>query len=282
MAGATIRELSEPEEMKETVKTLKSAFTEIPDIEAIPDHIFTASAEHGILLGAYRGGEQVGFAMGMGEVGDGDRVYLHATGVRDDYQENSLGENLLREFARNAEDRGLNHVSLTYDPLLGGNAKLNIGKAGGTVDTYKENLYGAQQNEANAGRTPTDRFTVELDLTDEQVRSFLEGGRAERQFNNPYTVLKADDSQPDITKSAVEPINEDPLRYQLVEDPDDKYLGAEIPRDLSEVKKKGTERETRYVTRAVFKELMPEYEVISFKSGDSEEFENNTYILERK
>lgn len=35
---------------KETVETLQSAFTEIPDIEVIPDHIFTAAAKTGILI----------------------------------------------------------------------------------------------------------------------------------------------------------------------------------------------------------------------------------------
>lgn len=282
MAEANIRELNDPSEMKDTVETLQSAFVGIPDIEAIPDHVFTASAEHGILLGAYDDNEQVGFAMGMGEAGDGDSVYLHATGVKADYQDEALGEELLREFAKTAEDTGLSHVSLTYDPLLGGNARLNIGKAGGTTDTYKENLYGTQQNEANAGESPTDRFSVDFDLTDTEVEVFLDGGEASREFTDPTTVLEVDGNAPDVESSAVEQTQEEPPRYEFTASPGEEYVAVEIPQDLSEVKEAETEYEARFATRAVFEGLFDDYQVIDFISGGSEGFENNTYILEQK
>ena len=281
MAEADIRELSNPSEMKETVETLQSAFVGIPDIETIPDHIFTASAEHGILLGAYEDDEQVGFAMGMGEAGDGDSVYLHATGVRADYQDEALGEELLREFAMKAEDLGMEHVGLTYDPLLGGNARLNIGKAGGTVDTYKENLYGTQENEANAGESPTDRFSVDFDLTDSEVQAFLDGGEASREFNDPNKVLEVDRNAPEVAKSDIRQTQEQPPQYEFTEVPDDEYVAVEIPRDLSEVKEAETEYEARFATRAVFEGLFDDYQVVDFISG-GDEFENNTYILAQK
>ncbi|MFB6143966.1 MAG: GNAT family N-acetyltransferase [Candidatus Nanohaloarchaea archaeon] len=284
---AEIRELSEPSEMKDTVETLQSAFVGIDDIETIPDHIFTASAEHGIMLGAYDGGQQVGFAMGIGEVGDGDSVYLHATGVLPEYQDKSLGEELLREFARNAEQRGLEHVSLTYDPLLGGNAKLNIGKAGGTTDTYKRNLYGEQENEANSGESPTDRFEVDFDLTDSEVQAFLEGGEADRSFRDPETVLEVEGKAPDVVNSSVEQTQEQaeeqPPRYEFTASPESEYVAVEIPRDLSEVKEAETEYEARFATRAAFEGLFEDdYRVVDFISGGTEDFENNTYILEKQ
>lgn len=66
--------------------------------------------------------------MGMGNVNRDESVYLHAIGARDNHKNESIGEELLSEFGNSAEEAGLNQFTLTYDPLLGGNANLKSPK----------------------------------------------------------------------------------------------------------------------------------------------------------
>lgn len=285
------RDLSKPEEMKEAVETLQSAFTDIPDIEVIPDHIFTAAAKTGILVGAYQDEDQIGFAMGVGDLKRKNNAYLHAIGVKEDYKNESVGEELLRRFGKRAKERDLDTFTLTYDPLLGGNANLNISKAGGNVRNYEKNLYGRQENEANSGETPTDRFEVEFNLSNDDVERFLEGDQADSEnFKDLPKVLEMDSSgkRPDIQKSVIKKEDSNERHYSFDQGQFQRkfseadYVGVEIPRDLSTIKESGTEEEVRYATRKVFDELINErgYEVIDFVPSSRERFVNNTYVLE--
>ena len=105
----------------------------IPDIETIPDHIFKAFAENGLLIGALENDEVVGYTILMDEM-ESDQLYLHAIGVKSEYAGEGIGEEIMKRIRKEVLENdqiSSDTIEWTYDPLLGANAKLYIQKLGG-------------------------------------------------------------------------------------------------------------------------------------------------------
>lgn len=273
---AEIKQLKEISDIKECVNVTKSAWEGIPDIETIPDHVFKAFAENGILLGAEQEGQIVGYAAVMEDMHEDDSYYLHAIGVDPDQAGKNVGKDLMCFLRDEVLERNSDgSISWTYDPLLGANANLYIEKLGGMVQEYERDMYGNQENSVTAGETPTDRFLVNWDLGSERVETKLENHYSS-PFKDIESLLEVD--------SSLEPLeNYCSLEEKIGDNNSAEAFGVEIPYDLDLIKKEGKEKEWREATRNVFEPLLNDknYQVVDFNSDivNRKKRATNLYIL---
>jgi len=150
----------------------------MPDYrEVVPLHMMVAVAKGGgLLLGAFDGGELLGFVFGFPGLTAAGRLkhYSHMLAVRPDAQGRGIGRRLKLAQRQAILDRGLDLITWTYDPLEARNAFLNLARLGVVCRTYIRDLYGAMADGLNAG-LPTDRFEVEWWLASPRVAQRLAG-----------------------------------------------------------------------------------------------------------
>jgi len=80
--------------------------------------------------------------------------------VHPDHRDGGLGFALKRAQWQMVRHQGLDHITWTYDPLLGRNAYLNIARLGAVCSTYRRSEYGDMRDGLNAG-LPSDRFQAD-------------------------------------------------------------------------------------------------------------------------
>lgn len=239
----------------------------MPDAEAIPSHLFEAARSTGNLLGAYSDDRVVGLAIQLPDLKRDNVIYFHAIGVVPEYSGNGIGEQLMREQRKRALNHGYERIEWTYDPLLGGNAKLYISKMGATISEYREDVY-EEENDSTAGETPTDRFVATWDIKDDRVERFLNG--ESREYDSE-AILVSEGADIDFSNSKI--IERDD-EFEL-ESIDTETVAVEIPSDRSELDTE-EEEQWRLATRHTFQELFSrEYRVVDFFTG----IEGNKYIL---
>ncbi|MBA4493887.1 GNAT family N-acetyltransferase [Paenactinomyces guangxiensis] len=132
------------------------------NIDSTPVHqTLTVSKNGGFVLGAYVGGELVGFQYSFPGF-DGTSVYLcsHMLAIDPRFRNRGIGEKLKHAQREQARQMGYSLIRWTYDPLESINGYLNIGKLGAVCSTYIENCYGEMNDHLNSG-LPSDRFQVE-------------------------------------------------------------------------------------------------------------------------
>lgn len=273
MPEVEVRVPAEDEDMQKFTDVMMEAWEGMPESEVIPSHVFEASRETGNVLGAYMDGELVGLAYQMPDMSGEGVIHSHAVGVDSDYAGEGIGEQIKRGQREHAIEKGFDTIEWTYDPLLGMNANLNIGKLGGKVSEYREDVYNSD-NDTTAGETPADRFVVDWELDSDHVQRTLE--KQDKSYE-PETVLSAEGEQLDLENSVIEYLDGG---YELEEAPEE-TAAVEIPRDRSVAEEAGNEEEWRYATREAFQTLFGEgFEVVDFKTP-GEDYDSNTYILER-
>lgn len=155
--------------------------------------LFVIAKEGGVVLLALDNGEPVGFNYGIIGLAEGNRVKLasHQTGVLPAYQDRGLGLKLKLVQREAALAKNLDHITWTFDPLQGRNARLNLRKLGAVCHTYVPNLYGEMEDALNQG-LPSDRFNVDWWLSSEHVVLRLEGQYLAPDLSSAdYPVLNA-------------------------------------------------------------------------------------------
>lgn len=147
------------------------------DYDLIPLRLFVVAEKiGGQVIGAFDGGELVGFAMSIPGARDG-KAYLHShmLAVRESYRDSGIGRRL-KLFQR---DDALTHhfelIEWTFDPLEIKNAWLNIEKLGAVARRYNVNQYGISSSPLQGG-LPTDRLVAEWWLRSKRVESLLKTG----------------------------------------------------------------------------------------------------------
>lgn len=157
-----IRSLVTPEEHQRLHEAQEAIWG--PGAGVSADQSLAACKFGGIALGAFAGEEMIGFCYGWPAWRDGE-VWLHShlLGVLPAYRSQGLGAALKRAQSAEALKLGYRRMTWTFDPLEAPNAKLNLGKLGGTVREYWVDCYGSLTDSLNAG-LPTDRFLLDLDL----------------------------------------------------------------------------------------------------------------------
>ncbi|HEX6879647.1 MAG TPA: GNAT family N-acetyltransferase [Terriglobales bacterium] len=147
------------------------------DEELVPVRLFVVGEKvGGHVLGAFDGGEMVGFAYGIpGYRAGHSYLHSHMLGVLEEYRNTGVGR-ALKLFQREiAMQQGFELIEWTFDPLEIKNAYLNIERLGAITRRYTLNQYGITTSPLQAG-LPTDRLYAEWWLNSNRVRSLLQTG----------------------------------------------------------------------------------------------------------
>jgi predicted GNAT superfamily acetyltransferase len=158
-------------EYDECVRLERSTWGE--DI-TVPAAIFVV-AHHsgGQVLGAFDGGQIIGFTLALAGLRGGQRfLHSHMTAVLPAYQNRGVGRRLKLFQRQDALKRGIPLVEWTFDPLELKNAHFNLARLGAVVRRYIPDCYGVTKSPVHAG-LPTDRLVAEWWLDSERVRGIL-------------------------------------------------------------------------------------------------------------
>jgi len=176
----TIRTCHDIEELRRAVALQKEVWN-FTDAELVPLRLFVVAEKvGGQVLGAFDGGEMVGFALAVpGVRGGNSYLHSHMLAVRKGYRNGGLGRRIKLFQREEALERGIELIEWTFDPLEIKNAYLNIEKLGAIVRRYTINQYGITTSPLQGG-LPTDRLIAEWWLTSRRVEELLANGSAPR------------------------------------------------------------------------------------------------------
>ena len=190
-ASETIRPVREVHELR-ALEALQRDVWGFDEIEIVPLHVLMTAARHGgVVLGAFRRDDVVGFSFGFRGI-DADGAYVlcsHLLAVAPRARGRGLGLALKWAQRDAALAAGLDRIVWTFDPLEHGNARLNLNRLGGVSDRYVVDLYGELRDELNAG-LPTDRIEIVWELASPRVTARAEGRSSHR--HDPGPVLNPD------------------------------------------------------------------------------------------
>jgi predicted GNAT superfamily acetyltransferase len=111
------------------------------------------------LSGAFIENKIVGAAFAFPATNNGLHLHSHMTAVLDEYRDQGVGYALKIDQWHWAKKENYPHLSWTFDPLVGRNAKLNIVKLGVDISAYHPNFYGDMPDALNTG-DESDRLMV--------------------------------------------------------------------------------------------------------------------------
>lgn len=124
--------------------------------------LLTMQLNGGIVQGAWLpDGTIVGFVFGfLGRRDNQLRLCSHQLGVIPAYRGQGLGIRLKMAQAEEAQRRGLDLITWTFDPLEARNAYINLHRLGAIAQLYDRDHYGVMEDELNRG-LPSDRLEAE-------------------------------------------------------------------------------------------------------------------------
>jgi predicted GNAT superfamily acetyltransferase len=177
-AAATIRKCETLPEMQACFALQKDVW-KFSDADLVPVRLFVvANKIGGQVIGAFDGGELIGFALALPGHRRG-HSYLHSQmlAVRQEYRNGGLGQRLKLFQRDDAVTRGFELMEWTFDPLEIKNAYLNIEKLGAIARRYNVDQYGITTSPLQGG-LPTDRLVAEWWMKSPRVELVLGGGRS--------------------------------------------------------------------------------------------------------
>ena len=141
--------------------------------------LMVAQRVGGVSAGAFDAdGRLVGFVFGISGVRAGTLAHWSdMLAVRSEVRRGGLGVRLKRFQRDLLLDRGITRAYWTYDPLIAGNAHLNLTRLGAVPIEYVANMYGETGSTLHRG-LETDRVVVEWRLDDPQVARALDAAPA--------------------------------------------------------------------------------------------------------
>jgi predicted GNAT superfamily acetyltransferase len=175
--SVVIRSCRGLEELRACVSLQKEVW-DFTDAELIPLRMFVVAEKvGGQVMGAFAGGDMVGFALSVPGTRSG-QVYLHShmLAVRKDHRNGGLGRRLKLLQREDALARGIELIEWTFDPLEIKNAYLNIEKLGAIARRYNINQYGITSSPLQGG-LPSDRLIAEWWLKSKRVETLLSTGK---------------------------------------------------------------------------------------------------------
>lgn len=170
-----LRILDTPEDMQ-AVEDLQGDIWSGSDRDVIPGHLLVAMARNGgLVIGAFAEDQLVGFVCGFAGLVNRQQGYhmshvSHALAVRWEHRNQGIAFGLKRAQWQMVRHQDIQHITWTYDPLLGLNAHLNISRLGAVCNTYRRSYYGAMRDRLNAG-IPSDRFVIDWWVNSSRVRN---------------------------------------------------------------------------------------------------------------
>ncbi len=165
MSGIVIRPLSGMDEFL-AAEALQRAVWGEGDTEDPGDLMMVMQNEGGLVAGAFRGGDLIGYVFGF-PTRDPKVQHSHRLAVHPSARGSGIAVRL-KFFQRHwCLSHGITLVRWTFDPLRHTNAHLNTGRLGARASTYHVNYYGEMKG-INAG-LPSDRLLAEWHLGDDHV-----------------------------------------------------------------------------------------------------------------
>lgn len=159
-------------ELEEVVDMQKKVWG-MGDRDVVPSNLLAIAGDTGgsVILSKSLAGQLNGFVFTMGMIDKS--LILHMIGVDANQRyKKDLGWNLSVLQMLEAKKKGIDKIVWTYDPMRGSNARLNIEKLGAVVKKYTVNKYGVVKSNLY-GEVPSDRFTAEWNINDNNVLSRL-------------------------------------------------------------------------------------------------------------
>ncbi len=172
----TVRRCRGIDEFRDCVYLQKEVWNFI-DVELVPLRMFVVAEKiGGQVLGAFDGGELIGFVMSLPGLRNG-HAYLHShmLAVRAAYRNGGIGRQLKLFQREDALARGIELIEWTFDPLEIKNAYLNIERLGAIARRYSVNQYGLTSSPLQGG-LPSDRLNAEWWLRSRRVETLLRDG----------------------------------------------------------------------------------------------------------
>jgi predicted GNAT superfamily acetyltransferase len=173
----TIRKCQGIEEFNACVALQKEVWN-FADVDLIPLRMFVVSEKiGGQIIGAFHGGELVGFAFSIpGSRAGHAYLHSHMLAVRNSFRNHGLGRRLKLAQRNDALERGFALLEWTFDPLEIKNAHLNLARLGAIARRYSINHYGYSSSPLQGG-LPTDRLVAEWWLKSKRVVTLLDQGQ---------------------------------------------------------------------------------------------------------
>jgi predicted GNAT superfamily acetyltransferase len=171
-----LRDLDSHADFDAAVRLQREVWGDYDDI--VPRSIFAVAVKTGgILVGADDdAGRLVGFVFSLPGLRHGRVVqWSHMLGVAPPARGQALGLRLKLAQRERALARGIDLVEWTYDPLLAGNARLNVHRLGCVVEAYVDDVYGPSTSPLHGGM-PTDRFIASWHVASPHVARRLDAG----------------------------------------------------------------------------------------------------------
>lgn len=171
-----IRPLQSLEEFEATIP-LQRAIWGFKESELVAARLFVVfSRIGGSSLGAYLGGNLVGYTLAFAAIERDREPYWHShmAGVVPHAQGLGIGRLLKLRQRDEAMKAGIDRIEWTFDPLQPRNAHFNIEKLGVDVDTYIANIYGITSSGLHRS-IPTDRLMAVWKLRRPGVEDLLAG-----------------------------------------------------------------------------------------------------------
>ena len=171
-----IRECTAVDELGACVDLQRAVFA-LPEVELSPvRHFIVTKNAGGFTLGAYAGGELIGFVLSVPAFLRGERAfYSHMTAVSHEHQGTGIGARLKWAQRAKALELGVKYIKWTFEPVKARNAYFNLEKLGAQISEYQENFYGIDYASDPAIGLASDRLFAEWHLESEKVRALAAG-----------------------------------------------------------------------------------------------------------
>jgi predicted GNAT superfamily acetyltransferase len=178
-----IRECVTHDELAACVDLQRAVFA-LPEVELSPvRHLIVTKNAGGFALGAFAGGELVGFVLSVPAFLRGERAfYSHMTAVAGSFQGMGVGAKLKWAQRERALTEGVKFIKWTFEPGKARNAFFNLEKLGAVITEYQRNFYGTDYSVSAPGNKiglDSDRLFAEWRLGSERVKALADG----RKFN---------------------------------------------------------------------------------------------------
>jgi predicted GNAT superfamily acetyltransferase len=161
-AGLTIETVTTLDRTVEALRVITQVWG--PDGARDTDLYFVIVSHGGYLSIAHRDGIAVGASFGfLSDQGRG--LHSHMTGVVPGQLGGGVGRALKHHQRAWCAERGIDHITWTFDPLVRRNAWFNLIRLGATIQRYHVNHYGALTDDVNVG-DETDRVEAVWSVAD--------------------------------------------------------------------------------------------------------------------
>jgi predicted GNAT superfamily acetyltransferase len=248
-----IKRIHTYEELKKVVVIRRELWPN--DGEVALDHMKFISDHGGIILGAYRENQMVGYVYSFPGY-QSNQVYLilQNIGVLPAYQHQKIGESLMQSVKEEAKSLGYKEIIWTYEPLESVNAYVYLHKMGAVSSEYLKNCY-----ECDEDGLSVDRFLTRWDLTDpNQNPSNIPALLFEQSYKIQNNMNNRDPSQLELNFADLE-------KYP--------YTLIPVPSDVQSIRSRTELHRWRTFTRYLFFQLFKHgwevFDLIKSQDADS-------------